>query len=121
MQSICIVYLFSFRKESSLSPPPYYQRNNHLPRLAEATAGPEDVVLVLVAAPVLVGSGASASAVLCEGGGGIDLSDEQKEGSSKDVACFFRRQGSLDRSALFMKGLHYNPGSFRLISLPIQG
>ena len=71
---------------SSPSSPPYHRRSNHLPRLAEAAAGPEDVVLVLVAAPVGVGSGSSASAVLCEGGGGIDLPDEKKEGSSKDVA-----------------------------------
>ena len=32
-------------------PPPKHRRSNHLPRLAEATAGPEDVVLVLVATP----------------------------------------------------------------------
>ena len=83
--------------------------------------GPEDVVLVLVAAPVLVGRGSAASAVLCEGGGGIDLSDEKKKGCPKDVACFFRRMGSLDRSALFVKGLYGFPGSFRFISLPIQG
>ena len=105
----------------SPSTPPYHRCIDHLPCLAEAAAGPEDVVLVLVAAPVLVGSGASASAVLCEGDGGIDLPDEKKEGSSKDVACFFRRMGSLGCSALFMKGLHGIPGSFRFISLPIQG
>ena len=29
--------------------------------------------------------------------------------------------GSLDRSALFIKGLYGFPGSFRFISLPIQG
>lgn len=33
------------------SPPPYCRRSDHLPCLAEAAAGPEDVVLVLVAAP----------------------------------------------------------------------
>ena len=72
--------------ESSPFTPPYHRRSHHLPCLAEAAVGPEDVVFVLIAAPVLVGSGASASAVLGEGGGGIDLPDEQKEGSSKDVA-----------------------------------
>ena len=71
---------------SSPSTPPYHRRSNHLPRLAKAAAGPEDVVLVLVAAPVGVGSGTSASAVLSEGGGGIDLPNEKQEGSSKDVA-----------------------------------
>ena len=95
--------------------------NCHLPCLLEATAGPEDVVLVLVAAPVGVGSGTSAPAVLREGGGGIDLPDEKKEGCPKDVACFFRRMGTLDRSALFMKGLHCSARSFSFISLPIQG
>ncbi len=107
--------------ELSPSTPPNHRCSDHLPSLAEAAAGPEDVVLVLVAAPVLVGGGSAPSAVLCEGGGGIDLPDEKKEGSSKDVSCFFRRMGSLDRSALFMKGLHCSAGSFRFISLPIQG
>ena len=83
--------------------------------------GQEDVVLVLIAAPVGVGSGSAASAVLCEGGGGIDLPDEKKKGCPKDIARLFRRMGSLNRSALFMKGLHCSAGSFRFISLPIQG
>ncbi len=61
-----------FHLELPLSTPPYHRRGNHLPRLAEATAGPEDIDLVLVAAPVLVGSGSAASAVLGEGGGGIE-------------------------------------------------
>ena len=107
--------------ELSPSIQPYHRRSDHLPRLAEAAAGPEDVVLVLVAAPVGVGSGSAASAVLCEGGGGIDLSHEKKKCCSKDVSCFFRRMGELDRSALFMKGLHSSSGYFRFISLPIQG
>ena len=93
-------------------PPPYHRRSNHLPRLAEATSCPEDVVLVLVAAPVLVGDGSAASAVLREGGGGIDLPDEKKEGGSKDIARLFRRMGSLNRSALFIKGLHCSAGAF---------
>ena len=94
-------------------PPPYHRRSDHLPRLAEATSCPEDVVLVLVAAPIGVGSGSSASTVLCEGGGGIDLPDEQKKCCSKDVASLLRRMGPLDRSALFVKGLYGFPGSFR--------
>ena len=53
----------------SPSTPSYHRRSDYLPGLAEATAGPEDVVLVLVAAPVLVGGGSAASAVLCEVGG----------------------------------------------------
>jgi len=58
---------------------PYPRRSDHLPRLSEASAGPEDVVLVLVGSPVLIGSGTAASAVLCEGGGGIDLPCERKK------------------------------------------
>ena len=46
----------SLEKELSPHPPPH-RRGNHLPGLAEAAAGPEDVVLVLVlvTAPVLIG------------------------------------------------------------------
>ena len=71
----------------SSSTPPHYRRSNHLPRLAEAAAGPEDVVLVLVAAPVGVRSGSPASAVLCEGSGRIDITGEEKKGSPKDAAA----------------------------------
>lgn len=46
-----------FHLELPLSTPPYHRRGNHLPRLAEATVGPEDVVLVLVTAPVLIPAG----------------------------------------------------------------
>ena len=77
----------------SSSTPPHYWCSDHLPSLAEATASPEDVVLVLVAAPAGVGSGSSTSAVLCEGGGGIDLPDEKKEGSPENVA---RLEGQID-------------------------
>ena len=63
--------------------------SNHLPCLAEAAAGPEDVVLVLVTTPVLVGGGSTASAVLCEGGGGFDVTGKEKKGSPKDVAALF--------------------------------
>ena len=119
----CQEYPGSSTRYLGLSPsfPPYHRRSNHLPRLAEAAAGTEDVVFVLIAAPVLVWGGSTASAVLREGGGGIDLPDEQKKCCSKDVASLLRRMGSLDCSALFMKGLHGIPGSFCYISLPIQG
>ena len=72
-----------------LSPPTptYHRRSNHLPRLAEATVRPENVVFVLVATPVLVGSGASATAVLREGGCGIDVTGKEKECGPKDVAA----------------------------------
>ena len=76
---------------SSPSSPPYHQRSNHLPRLAEATAGPEDIVLVLVAAPVLIGDGSSASAVLCDGGGGIDISGKKDECSLEDPRVILSR------------------------------
>ena len=69
------------------SPPPYHRRSDHLPGLAEATSGPEEVVLVLVAAPVGIGGGSTASAVLCEGGCGIDVTGEEKECGPKDVAA----------------------------------
>ena len=75
----------------SPSTPPYHRRSNHLPRLAEATAGPEDVVLVLVATPVLVGSGSAASAVLREVGGGIDVTDEEKKSGPGGLLVLFIR------------------------------
>ena len=72
---------------SSSRPPPYHRRSDHLPRLAEAAAGPEDVILIFVAAPGLVGGGSAASAVLCEGSGRIDITGEEKKGSPKDAAA----------------------------------
>ena len=98
---------------SSPSSPLYHRRSDHLPRLAETTAGPENVIFVLVTTPVLIGVGSSASTVLREGGGGIDLPDEQKKCCSKDVASLLRRMGSLDCSALFMKGLHCSASCFQ--------
>ena len=83
--------LATFLLGLSPSPPPYHRRSNHLPSLAEATVGPEDVVLVLVSTPVLVGSGSSASAVLREGGCGIDVTGEEKECCLKDVAALLPR------------------------------
>ena len=55
---------------SSLS---YNRNSNHLHCLAKVIVWPEDVVLVLVAAPVMVGGGSATSVVLREVGGGIDL------------------------------------------------
>ena len=66
-------------------------------------ASPEDVVLVLVAAPVLVGSGPAASAVLCKGGGGIDVTSKEKKGGPKDLAGLLSRIGLLCQSALFIE------------------
>ena len=80
----------SLEKGSSLHPPPPHRRGEHLPGFAEAAAGPEGVVLVLVTAPVLIGSGASASAVLREGGGCIDLVGKEKKGSPRRPVQLFR-------------------------------
>ena len=63
------------------------RRSDHLSHLAEAAAGPEDVILIFVAAPGLVGGGSAASAVLCEGSGRIDITGEEKKGSPKDAAA----------------------------------
>lgn len=76
-----------------LSPhsPSHNRRSDHLPCLAEATVGPEDVVFVLVATPVLVGSGASTFTVLCEGGEGLDLVKKKcclKDSQSLPFYCF---------------------------------
>jgi len=49
---------------------------------------------------------------LCEGGGGIDLPDKKKEGCPKDIARLFRRMGSLNRSALFIKAFTAPPEAF---------
>ena len=85
-----------------LSSPSFHNRNNnHLPRLAEATAGPEDIILVLVAAPVGVGGGSAASAVLGEGGGGINVTGEEEKGGPKDAATLLPRIRLLVLSALF--------------------
>ena len=70
-------------------PPPNHRRSDHLPGFAEAKAGPEDVIFVFVAAPVLVGNGASASAVLSEGGGGIDIAGKKEECSLEDPRVIF--------------------------------
>ncbi len=109
-----------FHLELPLSTPPYHRRGNHLPRLAEATAGPEDIVLVLVAAPVLVGSGSAASAVLCEGGGRIDVTGEEKKGGPKDLAGLLSRIGLPCQSALFIEDPSNSSGNHLLIAFSIH-
>ena len=88
-------------KDSSPHPPPPPQCHHHLPRLAEATAGPEDVILVLVTAPVLIGRGSSASAVLREGGGGVDLVGKEKKSGLEDIVALFPRKRLFCFSTLF--------------------
>ncbi len=102
------------------STPPYHRRSDHLPRLAEATAGPEDVVFVLIAAPIGIGSGPAASAVLCKGGGGIDVTGKEKKGGPKDLAGLLSRIGSLCQSALFIEDPSNSSGNHLLIAFPIH-
>ena len=92
---------------------------DHLPRLAEATVGPEDVIFVLIAAPVLVGGGSAASAVLCEGGGGIDITGEEKKGGPKDAATLLPRIRLFCLSALFSEDPCNSSGNHLLIAFPI--
>ncbi len=105
---------------SSPSTPPYHRRSDHLPGLAEATAGPEDVILVLVAAPVLVGSGSAASAVLREVGGGIDVTGKEKKGGPKDLAGLLSRIGLLCQSTLFIEDPCHSSGNHLFIAFPIH-
>ena len=77
---------YCYIARSSPHPPPLRRRGNHLSSFAEAAAGPEDVFLVLVTAPVLIGSGPSASAVLRQGGCGIDLVGKEKKGG-RETFC----------------------------------
>ena len=111
--------LATFLLGLSPSTPPYHRSSNHLPCFAEATVGPEDVVLVLVAAPVLVGGGSAASAVLCEGGGGINVTGEEKECGPKDVAALLTRIRLFCQSALFIEDPCNSSGNHLLIAFPI--
>ena len=104
----------------SPSPPPYCRRSDHLPCFAEAAAGPEDVILVLVATPVLVGGGSAASAVLGEGGGGINVTGEEKKGGPKDAATLLPRIRQLVLSAFFIKDPSNSSGNHLLIAFPIH-
>ena len=112
--------LFEILSTSSPSPPPYHRCSNHLPRLAEATVGPEDVVFVLVAPPVLVGGGSAASAVLREGGGSIDVIGKEKECGPKDVAALLTRIRLFCQSALFIEDPCNSSGNHLLIAFPIH-
>ena len=94
---------------SSPSTPPYYWCSNHLPRLAEATAGPEDVVLVLVAAPVGVGSGTSASAVFERRWWRHRLA-QRKEGRLSERCCLILPANGSARS---LCSLHKRPSLLR--------
>ena len=105
---------------SSPSTPPHYRRSNHLPRLAEAAAGPEDVVLVFVAAPVLVGSGSAASAVLCEGSGRIDITGEEQEGGPENSSATLPRVLLEETSTFIIEGLDHSPGDGYGISFPFD-
>ena len=101
-------------------PPPYHRRSDHLPRLAEAAAGPEDVILVFVAAPVLVGGGSAASTVLCEGGGGIDVTGEEQKGGPENSRATLPRVLLEETSTFIIEGLDHSPGDGYGISFPID-
>ena len=105
---------------SSPSTPPYYWCSNHLSRFAEATASPEDVVLVLVTAPVLIGSGSAASAVLGEGGGGIDLVGKEKKSGFEDIVTLFSRKRLFSFSTLFSEDPCNSSGNHLFIAFPIH-
>ena len=106
--------------ELSPSTPPYYRRSDHLPSHAEAAAGPEDVVFVFVAAPVLVGGGAPASTVLCEGGGGIDVTGEEQESGPENSSATLPRVLLEETSTFIIEGLDHSPGDGYGISFPFD-
>ena len=112
-QSLCKYYL-------SPSAPPYHRRSNHLSRFSEATAGPENVILVLVTAPVSVGGGSAASAVLGEGGGGIDITCEEQEGGPKNSSATLPRVLLEETSTFIIEGLDHSPGDGYGISFPFD-
>ena len=100
--------------------PPYHRRSDHLPRLTETAAGPEDVVLVFVATPVLVGGGSAASAVLCEGSGGIDITGEEKKGGLENSSATLPRVLLEETSTFIIEGLDNSPGDGYGISFPFD-
>ena len=102
------------------STPPNHRRSNHLPRLAEAAAGPEDVVFLLVATPVLVGGGSTASAVLGEGGDGIDKTSEEQEGGPENSSATLPRALLEETSTFIIEGLDHSPGDGYGISFPFD-
>ena len=102
-------------------PSPYHWCSDHLPCLAEAAACPEDVIFVLVAAPVGVRDGSAASAVLREGGGGINVTGEEKKDGPKDTATLLPRIRLLVLSALFSEDQCDASRNLLLIAFPVQG
>ena len=82
--------------------------------------GPEDVILVLVATPVLVGGGSAASAVLGEGGGGIDITSEEQEGGPKNSSATLPRTLLEETSTFIIEGLDHSPGNGYGISFPFD-
>ena len=112
--------MLSFRHESPPHSPPYLRRSNHLPGFAEAAAGPEDVVFVLVTTPVLVGSGSAASAVLCEGSGRIDITGEEQEGGPENSSATLPRVLLEEMGTLIIEGLDHSPGNGYGISFPFD-
>ena len=113
--------MFETHSVSSPPTPLYHWRSDHLPCLAEAAAGPKDVVFVLVAAPVLVGGGSAASAVLREGGCGINVTGEKKKGGLKDAATLLPRIRLLVLSALFSEDPCDASRNLLFIAFPVQG
>ena len=113
-------YLKFYLATSSPPPSPPHRRGNHPPCLAEATVRPEDVFLVLVTAPVLIGSGASASAVLREGGGGIDLVGKEKKSGFEDIVTLFPRKRLFYFSTLFSEDPCNSSGNHLFIAFPIH-
>lgn len=102
------------------SPPPYHRRSDHLPGLAEATSGPKEVALVLIAALVGIGGGSSASAVLCEGSGRIDITGEEQEGGLENSSATLPRVLLEEMGTLIIEGLDRSPGNGYGISFPFD-
>ena len=112
--------LATFLLGLSPSTPPYHRRSNHLPCLAEAAAGPENVILVLVTTPVLIGGGSAASAVLCEGSGRIDITGEEQEGGLENSSATLPRVLLEETGTFIIEGLDHSPGDGNGISFPID-
>ena len=112
--------LATFLLGLSPSTPPNHRRSKHLPCFAKAAACPEDIVLVLVAAPVLVGGGSAASAVLCEGSGRIDITGEEQEGGLENSSATLPRVLLEETGTFIIEGLDNSPGDGYGISFPFD-
>ena len=66
------------------------------------------------------GGGSAASAVLCKGGGGIDVTSKEKKGGPKDLAGLLSRIGLLCQSALFIEDPSNSSGNHLLIAFSIH-